>query len=1081
MKSFTHLHTHTEYSILDGAAKLDGLIEAALADGQPAISATDHGNMYGTLEFYKKCQKAGLKFIPGEEFYMAADSVDERPKKTRAKLDDGGGESEEGNKLYYHLTVLAETNKGFENLVKMSSKAFTDGYYYKPRVDWEMLDEFHEGLIITSGCLGGVVLQDLLKGNYEGARAKAGRLQDIFGRDNFFIELQDHGLPEQTRTNPDLMRIAAELNAPLLATNDSHYVHRDDAIAHDALLCVQTGARIEDTNRFKFDSEEHYLKSAAEMRYLFREVEDACDNTLWIAERSNVTLEYGDYHLPVFDVPGEFRNDDQYLRVLALEGAKERWGRNVPALVLDRLDYELTVVKDMGFSSYFLILWDLCRFARESDIMTGPGRGSAAGSAVSYALGVTQIDPIKYDLLFERFLNPSRISMPDIDLDMDSRYRDDMIRYAAEKYGEDHVAQIITFGQIKARASVRDATRVLGKEYGIGDKIVKAMPPLLMGRETPLHACLEAKPEYAETWDGAQGVRDLYRNDSDAQEIIDVALGLEGLRRQVGIHAAAVVIADAPLTEYLPVARHGEDKALVTQYGMENVEELGLLKMDFLGVRNLDTIDITMKLLEKRGIKFDINNIPLDDPATLAMLQKAQTLGIFQLEGSQMRELIRRLSPDSFHDIAALVALYRPGPMASNMHNDYADRKNGRQEVTYFHSDAEEILSETYGLMIYQEQMMRVAQKFGGYTLAEADNLRKACGKKIRELMAKEKEKLIEGIIGQGYDEFLANYIWEMIEPFADYSFNKSHAYGYGLIAYQTAYLKANYTIEYLSALLTTTVGDPKKTALYLNECRGRGIKVLPPNINKSATEFIPDYDTGSILFGFNGISGLGESAAEKILEFRSTGKFGNFIDFVTRTMGPVNKKVVTNLIYAGAFDQFGFSRQAMVEALPDIQAGEKKRLKDESKGITPLFVIDAEVKMDDMEEYDKAAKLAFEKSVLGVYISDHPLTDIMDVYDDPQISSVVDLEDIGGGYVNLVGLVSGVKKRKTKKGDLMAVFMLEDLNTSVEVVVFPKTMYSFSHFIHDDEILQVRGRLDTRDDNFKFIAQTIKRVELPA
>ena len=732
--SFVHLHQHTEYSMLDGAARIGDVVASAVKDGQPAMGITDHGNMYGVLDFYQACNDAGVKPIIGSELYMAHEHRDERLQLRGARMDDSGGEAEGGKKPYYHLTTLVENATGYKNLIQLSSRAFMEGYYRKPKVDWDLLAQHSEGLIVTTGCLGGHVLQSMMNQGFDAACEKAGRLLDIFGRDHLFVEIQDHGIPEQKRTNPELLRLAKRLQLPLLATNDSHYVDQHDAVAHDALLCVQTGSLMSDPDRFRFHGDHHYLKSAAEMRYLFREVEGACDNSLWIAERCDLQIEFGKPLLPNFPLPEGFSDDADYLHHLTFEGARARWGDDLPDEVTERLAYELKVIGDMGFSSYFLIVWDLIKHARDTGIRVGPGRGSAAGCAVAYCLRITDLDPIKYDLLFERFLNPSRISMPDIDMDFDSRYRDEMIRYAAERYGRDRVAQIVTFSTIKARAAVRDAARVLGKPYAVGDKVAKAMPPLVMGRDTPLYACLEQHPKFVDGYKMASDIRQMYAEDPDAREVIDVAKGLEGLRRQDGIHAAAVVITKDPLTDYLPIQRKPEagqdpeDAPVVTQYEMHGVEDLGLLKMDFLGLRNLDVITDTLNLVKgTRGIDVDIDGVPLDDEPTYELLRRAETIGVFQLEGAAMRALIRALAPTEFEDVAALVALYRPGPMGVNMHYDYADRKNGRKQVEYFHPDAEEILADTYGLMIYQESVMRVAQHFGGYSLADADNLRKAC------------------------------------------------------------------------------------------------------------------------------------------------------------------------------------------------------------------------------------------------------------------------------------------------------------------------------------------------------------------
>lgn len=1082
---FAHLHVHTEFSMLDGAARISDVVAAAAADGQPALGITDHGNMYGVLDFYRACRDQGVTPIIGTEAYMAHDSRLERPPR-RGRLDDSGGDVEGGKKLYYHLTLLAEDGTGYKNLIQLSSRAFLEGYYYKPRLDWDLLDEHSEGLIATTGCLGGHVLQSLLQGDFDGALKKAGRLQDIFGRDSLFVEIQDHGIPEQRRTNPQLVEIARRIGAPLLATNDSHYTHREDAVAHDALLCVQTGSLMSDPDRFKFHGDEHYLKSAAEMRHLFAEVPEACDNTLWIAERCHVDIEFGKPQLPDFPLPEGFDTDDDYLRHLTFEGARQRWGDQVDDHIVERLAYELQVIRDMGFSSYFLIVWDLIRHARDSGIRVGPGRGSAAGCAVAYCLRITDLDPIRYDLLFERFLNPSRVSMPDIDMDFDSRYRDEMIRYAAERYGRDHVAQIVTFSTIKARAAVRDAARVLGYPYAVGDKVAKAMPPLVMGRDTPLHACLEEHPKYVDGYKMAGELRDMYGTDPDARKVIDVARGLEGLRRQDGIHAAAVVITKEPLTEYLPIQRKPEsgqdpdDAPVVTQYEMHGVEDLGLLKMDFLGLRNLDVIEDALELIrETRGIDLDIDAVPLDDEPTYELLRRGDSIGVFQLEGGPMRALMRSLAPTTFEDVAALVALYRPGPMAANMHNDYADRKNGRKPTEYLHPDAEEILGDTYGLCIYQEGIMRIAQKFAGYSLAEADNLRKACGKKVRELIAKERVKFIEGCDAQGYGRDLGTAWFDIIEPFADYAFNKSHSYGYGFVAYQTAYLKANYPVEYLAALLTSVKTNLEKAAVYLNECRLLGITVLVPDVNVSQSDFIAVPDPtgatpGSIPFGLSAVRNVGEGLVRLIIaEREANGPFTDFYDFCERVDPSVlNKRAIESLIKAGGFDSMGYTRKGLLEAFERIVDGTLARRRERDMGVMTLFgeaddgpVFDERVPIGDTE-LDKMQRLAFEKEMLGLYVSDHPLMGAEAALRRRTDCSLAELVDADDGAMRTVGgVVTALQRKWTKKGDLMAVFTLEDLQGSVEVMVFPKTMQQIGHLLADDRVVVVTGRVDKRDD----------------
>jgi DNA polymerase-3 subunit alpha len=1109
-RSFTHLHTHTEFSMLDGAARVGDLVAAAVADGQPALGITDHGNMYGVLDFYKACRDQGIVPIIGTEAYMAGESRHERPVR-RGRVDDTGGDVEGGQKLYYHLTLLSETVEGYRNLMKLSSAAYLEGYYYKPRLDWELLERHHDGLIATTGCLGGVVLQALLSGDPAEAERRAARLQDIFGRDNLFVELQDHGLADQHSTNPQLMEIARRLNAPLLATNDSHYTHREDAVAHDALLCVQTGALLADTNRFKFEGTEHYLKSANEMRHLFRDVPEACDNTLLIAERADVQIELGKPSLPEFPVPDRFTGatyEDRalaYLRDLTMEGARQRYGDPVPAEVMERLDFELSVIGDMGFPAYFLVVWDLIRFAREKGIRVGPGRGSAAGCCVAYCLRIVDLDPIRYDLLFERFLNPGRKQMPDIDMDFDERYRADVMHYASEKYGSDRVAQIITFSTIKARAAVRDASRVLGKPYIVGDKIAKAMPPLIMGRDTPLKACLTKTEGHEDGFASAGELRTMYETDAEAKEVIDVALGLEGLRRQDGIHAAAVVISRDPLTDYLPIQRKPDaggdpaDAPIVTQYEMHGVEELGLLKMDFLGLRNLSVIERALDLIEETtGERLDIDAVDLTDEPTLEMLRRADSVGVFQLEGAAMRQTLRALAPTSFDDVAALVALYRPGPMAANMHRDYPELKNGRKPVAYLHPDIEPILKDTYGLMLYQESVMRVAQKFAGYSLEEADNLRKACGKKIRKMIAAEREKFVAGCVSEGYGEELGTQLFDIIEPFADYAFNKSHSYGYGLVAYQTAWLKAHYPVEYMSALLTSVKDNKDKTAVYLAECRSMGIDVLVPDVNRSVAEFAPDRNAGedrrAIVFGLAAVRNVGEGLVERIVaERNANGPFEDIFDFCAR-VDPVvlNKRTMESLAKGGAFDSLAHPRQGLCLVLDEVVDRTLERRREQELGITSLFAVFEEEQADPGwggtkvaipdAEFDKSQRLAFEKEMLGLYVSDHPLMGFEGALSRHTDSSLSDMreEDIVAGDRSPVrtvgGVVTDLRRSYTKKGDLMARFVLEDLQAAMEVFVFPKTMAEYGALIESDAILVIKGRLDTREEEPKIVCMEVSR-----
>ncbi len=1099
--SFTHLHVHTEYSMLDGASRVGDVVAAAAADGQPAIGITDHGNMYGVLPFYKAAKAAGIKPIVGIELYQAYDHRSERVN-LRGRVDDTGGEGEGGRKPYYHLTTLAENDVGYRNLIQLASRAFLEGYYRKPKVDWELLDAHSDGVIATTGCLGGHVLQELTRPdrhtqeNFEAALKKAGRLQDIFGPDNLFVELQDHGIAAQRRTNPLLREIAARLGAPLIATNDSHYTHRHDAEAHDALLCVQTNSLRSDADRFKFHGSDHYLKPAREMRGLFGEVAEACDNTLLVAERCNLEIEFGTPQLPDFPLPEGFSDAATYLQHLTLAGAKERWGDPLPEAAVERLAYELRTIADMGYSSYFLIVWDLIRHARDHGIRVGPGRGSAAGCAVAYCLRVTDLDPIRYDLLFERFLNPSRISMPDIDMDFDSRYRDEMIRYAAERYGRDHVAQIVTFSTIKARAAVQDAARVLGYDFQTGLRISKAMPPLVMGRDTPLSACLSPEDGYAAGYQMASELRQMYELDPDARKVIDVAKGLEGLRRQDGIHAAAVVITKDELTRYLPIQRKpgpGQDPAtapVVTQYEMGGVEELGLLKIDFLGLRNLDVISDAVELVrEHGGVELDIDAVPLDDDETLALLREGKTIGVFQLEGAPMRALVRSLAPTSFEDVAALVALYRPGPMADNMHNDYADRKNGRKEVTCLHPDLAEVLADTHGLMIYQESVMRVAQRMAGYSLAEADNLRKACAKKKRDLMAAEREKFVAGCEASGYGTRVGTELFGIIEAFADYAFPKAHAYGYGLVAYQTAYLKVHHKVEYLAALLTSVKSNLDKAAVYLNECRQMGVPVLVPDVNRSQSDFVPFRLDGTdvIPFGLSAVRNVGSALVGHIVAERDAGgPFADFYDFCDRVhLSVLNKKTLEALIKAGAFDSLGHSRRSLLAVFEQVVDRTIARRREADMGVMTLFgELDVGAAFDDRPalpdlQFDKSTQLAYEKEMLGLYVSDHPLMGAEGALRRRTDGTVADLAEAEDGAVKVCGgVITGLQRKWTKKGDLMAVFTLEDLGGTVEVMVFPRTMIEVGHKLVDDAVVCVKGRVDTRDDQPKLIALEVDLFE---
>jgi DNA polymerase III subunit alpha len=1070
--------------MLDGASRIGEVVAAAAADGQPAVGITDHGNMYGVLPLYEAAREAGIKPVLGMEGYFTNTSRFDRPKRSEHEI--------------FHLTMLAETNEGYRNLIKVTSAAYLDGYYYKPRSDWDLLERHHAGISATTGCLGGLVSQLILQDQTDAALAAAGRFQDIFGPDHFFVELQDHGIDDDARVIRPLLEIARKLRAPLLATNDSHYTHKEDAEAHDALLCVQTGALQSDPKRFKFDGDDFYIKSAAEMRALFAELPDACDNTLLVAERADVELEFGQAVLPAFPVP-EGEDENSYLRRLTIEGAKERYGTTLPLHVIERIEYELDVIKSMGFPAYFLVVWDLVRHAKSQGIRVGPGRGSAAGSCVAYCLRIVDIDPIRYDLLFERFLNPGRKQMPDIDMDFDSRYRGEMIRYAAQRYGHDHVAQIITFSTIKARAAVRDAARVLGYPYAVGDKIAKLMPPLIMGRDTPLRACLEPEERYADGYKMATDLRALYDADPDAKRVIDVATGLEGLRRQDGIHAAAVVITRDPLTEYLPIQRKPEpgtaleDVPMVTQYEMHGVEDLGLLKMDFLGLRNLDVMEIALDLIEQTTrSRPDIDDLPLDDPNTFDLLRRADTIGVFQLEGGPMRTLLRSLAPTTFEDVAALIALYRPGPMAQNWHNEYADRKNGRKPISFDHPDLEEILAPTFGLMIYQEQLMRVSQKLAGYSLEEADNLRKATGKKIRELIAKERSKFVTGCLQNGHSEEFAEKYFDTVEPFADYSFNKSHSVGYGLITYQTAWLKANYPVQYLAALLTSVKTNLDKAAVYLGECRQLDIPVLVPDVNASFSDF--SCEGHAIRFGLSAVRNVGEGVSGLLIEEREAGgSFTDFHDFCDRVdAGVLNKRTIESLINGGAFDSLGHPRKGLLNVFEAIVDAALRKRRERDAGTMSLFDLGGDGGADDPvfddrleipdTEFDKTERLRAEKDMLGLYVSDHPLMGVEHALRRLVECSIAELNDLDDGMMRTVaGVVTALQRKYTKRGDLMATFVLEDLAAAIEVMVFPKTMLTYGELLASDAIVTIRGRIDAREDTPKLMAMEITRPEVHA
>jgi DNA polymerase III subunit alpha len=1067
--SFVHLHTHTEYSMLDGASRVDELMRKASDAGMPAIAMTDHGNMFGAIEFYKAGLAHGVKPIIGSEVYMATGSRFQK------------GDRRAGDEPYHHLSVLAENNTGYRNLMKLVSRAYLEGYWYKPRADKELLEEYREGLIVLSGCLGAEVNQMLLAGKPDEAKAAAAWYRDVLGPDNYFIELQDHGIPEQHQTNGQLIDIARDLGLGLVVTNDSHYTQQADCEAHDVLLCIQTGSKKDDPDRFKFKGDQFYVKPPAEMQSLFPDLPETWRNTIAIAERCDVEITFGEHHLPRFDCPDGL-TETEYLRKKVYEGAERRYGVPLRNEVVDRLETELGVIEQMGFPAYFLIVADLCDHARETGIRLGPGRGSAAGCAVAYCTGITDLDPIEHDLIFERFLNPERISMPDIDLDFDERRRGEMIRYSTEKYGDDHVAQIITYSTIKAKAAIKDAARVLGFPFSYGDRLTKMMPPPVMGKDYPLEKARELSAELREAWE----------NEPDAKQVLDTALSLEGLRRQHSIHAAGVVIAGDPITEHCPVLRVEADGEIVTQYDGGMVEDIGLLKMDFLGLRNLTVISDALDHIEaSTGERIDIDHVALDDPATYAMLASGDTDGVFQLDSSGMKALVRQLKPDRFDDVVALLALYRPGPMSAGLHTEYCERKHGRAQVTFPHPDLTEILEPTYGILVYQEQVLKIAQLIAGFSLGQADMLRRAIGKKKQKEMDAQKEAFLKGTVEQGYPQQLGVDLWNLIEGFADYAFNKSHSAGYGLVSYQTAWLKAHYPVEYMAALLTSVKTNKDRLPLYLHSCRMMGIEVLQPDINDSLVDFAPATEPGEdaakpaqrIRFGLSAVRNVGEGVCEAIIAARREhGAYTDFGDFCRKADASVlNRRTLESLIKAGAFESLGHPRKGLLldfEPIVDEAIATKRA---EAEGQFSLFGEASGAAQDDFGElrvrdieYDRKEKLTAEREMLGLYVSDHPLLGLESVLKELSTASIADVADQGAnGTITVAGILTGLQKKYTKKGEPYVVGTLEDLRGGIDCIFFPSAYALHSELLEEDAVLAVTGRLDN-SDNPKIIATAV-------
>jgi DNA polymerase-3 subunit alpha len=1054
--SFVHLHVHTCYSLLDGAAKIPDLFRQAKEQGMEALAVTDHGSMYGVIEFYKEAKKAGLKPIIGCEVYVAPRSYRDKV----AGLDDGP----------YHLVLLAENQKGYKNLLKLVSLSWLEGFYYKPRVDKALLKQYSGGLIALSACLAGEVATLILQGKKEEAWETAIEYRDIFGKENFFLELQDHGLEEQRRVNTGLLNIAKETGIPLVATNDVHYLRQKDSYVQDILLCIQTGKSLQDQERMRFETDEFYLKSEDEMRLLFGDYPEALSNTGAIAKRCQVDFTFGKNCLPYYQVPEGYLADT-YLTELCQKGLQKRYG----VIGKDeqiRLDYELSIIKKMDYSSYFLIVWDFIRYAKEKGIFVGPGRGSAAGSIVSYCLEITDVDPMKYDLLFERFLNPERVSMPDIDIDFCFERRGEVIEYVVQKYGADHVAQIITFGTMAARAAIRDTGRAMGVPLPLVDRVAKLIP---MELGVTISRALEVSPELVQ----------MVERDSAVKELITVAKALEGIPRHAGTHAAGLVISPSPLDEYLPLQRTSEG-LVSTQFDKDTVEEIGLLKIDLLGLRTLTVINNAVDIVKRsRGLELDLSTIPLNDEKTYNLLSEGDTIGVFQLESSGLRAILRDLKPKTFEDIIALVALYRPGPLGSGMIEDFVKRRHGEVTVKYLHPTLEPVLQTTYGVIIYQEQVMRIASELAGFSLGEADLLRRAMGKKKPEIIAGLRQQFIDGAKKKGIEAETAGKVFDLMEYFAGYGFNKSHSAAYALLAYQTAYLKAHHPVDFMAALLTSVMESKDRVPFYIEECRQMKIEILPPDVNESTEDFL--VRGMKIRFGLAAIKQVGYQAIETIIEERKNGYFVSLQDFCERVnLSHINKRVIENLIKAGAFSSIPGSRAQLLEILHICIEQGLACQKEKNSNQLSLFdftslktAINPPIPLPTARDFTEKEILQMEKDVLGIYISGHPLTEFKDIIEKTTTHRIEELpQGQDGKMVNLAGLIASVRRTITKRGETMAYFILEDLTGNVEALLFPKNMPKYNDVLKSDLPVLVKGRLNIQEDKPKIFVESIKALE---
>ena len=1099
---FAHLHVHTEYSMLDGAAKIKKLVDEVVAQGQRSVAMTDHGYVFGAYEFYSAAVARGVKPIIGIEAYLTPGTSRHDRTKVRWGEDSQRLDDVSAGGAYTHLTLLARTTEGMHNLFRLASLASLEGQMGKwPRMDRELLQTYSKGLIAFSGCPSSEVQVRLRLGHDAEALRVAGELQDIFGRDNFYVELMDHGLDLETRVVPGLLDIAKKIDAPLILTNDSHYVQEADRDAQDALLCINSGSTLLDPDRFRFDGTGYHLRSSADMRALFPDLPKASDNTLLVAEQCEVefvTTGEGANFMPRFACPPGEDENSWFVKEVE-RGLHYRFGETVPDHVRKQAEYEVGVITQMGFPGYFLVVADFIRWAKEHGIRVGPGRGSGAGSMVAYALRITDLDPLQHGLIFERFLNPDRVSMPDFDVDFDERRRGEVIDYVTEKYGDDRVAQVVTYGTIKAKQALKDASRVLGYPYAMGDRLTKAMPPSVMGKDIPLTGIFDpTHKRYAE----AEEFRRMHAEDADAQKIVDLAQGIEGLTRQWGVHACAVIMSSEPLQDIIPVMRRPQDGAIITQFDYPTCETLGLLKMDFLGLRNLTVLDDALTNIEANGkTPPDLETLGLDDAETYRLMARADTLGIFQLDGGGMRTLLRQMKPDNFEDISAVGALYRPGPMGANSHTNYALRKNGLQKIEPIHPELAEPLAEilgtTHGLIVYQEQVMAIAQKVAGFTLGQADLLRRAMGKKKKAELDKQFEAFSAGMLERGYSKNCVDTLWGILLPFSDYAFNKAHSAAYGVISYWTAYLKTHFPVEYMAGLLTSTQANKDKLGLYLGECRHMGITVLPPDVSTSAKNFTPVGE--EIRVGLGAIRNVGANVVDAIIEAReSKGAFTSFQDFLDKVPAVVcNKRTIESLIKAGAFDTMGQTRRALVachEEAVDAVVGVKRK---EAEGQFDLFaglggddaadaVAGFEVAVPDLPEWDKKQKLGFEREMLGLYVSDHPLAGLEHVLERASDTYIATLQDEGearpdNSTVQIAGLVSGVQRKITKQGNAWAIATVEDLTGSIEVLFFPKTYQTISTFLAEDTVVEITGRVNRRDETASIYGSELTIMDVAA